>query len=78
MRGERSKAVIAVREQSEDNDDSEVSFSVAYEKLVDEAPDVSTAITYNRFDDDSEVDSDKTEEKSLLSRKGRPYKGRFQ
>ena len=54
MRGERNKAVIAVREHSEDNDDSEVSFSVAYEKLVEEATDVSSAIPYNKFDDDDD------------------------
>ena len=67
MRGERRAAVIVVREQSEDNDDSEVSFSVAYEKLVEEATDVSSAIQYHRFEADSEINSDKTE-------KGSPYK----
>ena len=76
MKGERSKAVRAVREKYELEDDevSEVSNSVAFEKFEDEASEVSAAIPYERLEDSSEDNNDKAEERESQAKKGRPYK----
>ena len=76
MKGERSKAVRAVRNtyDVEDEEDSEISFSVAYQKIEDEASEVSAAIPYERLEDNSDDNSNKTAKKGNQVKKGRPYK----
>ena len=76
MRGERSKAVRAVRNSYEkvDEEDSEISYSVAYQKLEDEPSEVSAAIPYERLEDNSDDNSNKSAKKGNQAKKGRPYK----
>ena len=76
MKGERSKAVRAVRNNynKEDEEESEISYSVAYQKLEDEPSEVSAAIPYERLEDYSDDSSNKTAIKGNQAKNGRPYK----
>ena len=76
MRGERSKAVRAVRNkhQEEDEEDSELSFSVAYEELEEEVPAECAAALNKRQKDDVDDVWGKPGTKAELPKKGRPYK----
>ena len=75
MRGERSKAVRAVKFDFEEDDVSEDSeVSVEYERLEDEGSEVLASIPKewleNSFADNDEI----TEEKEKPTQKARPYK----
>ena len=76
MKGERSKAVRAVRNKyvKEDDEDSEISLSVAYQNFEDEPSEVSAAIPYERLEDNSDDGSNKTAKQGNQVKKGRPYK----
>ena len=58
----------------EDEDDSEISYSVAYQKLKDEHSQVSAAIPYQGLEDDSEDNLNNTMKEGNHVKKGRPYK----
>ena len=73
MRGERSKAVRAVKQKYELEDDEVSEVSVADDRFEDEASDTSTKIPYERLDD-GEDNSVKAGEKERPANKGRPYK----
>ena len=72
MRGERSKAVRAVKQKYEPVDDEVSEVSVADHRFEDEASDTSTKIPYERLEDSYEDNSVKAEERP--ANKGRPYK----
>ena len=74
MRGERSKAVRAVKQKYELEDDEVSEVSVADDRFEDEASDTSTKIPYERLEDSYEDNSVKAEEKKRPANKGRPYK----
>jgi hypothetical protein len=76
MRGERSKAVRAVRNKYDvkDDEDSEISYSVAYQKIEDDPSEVSAIIPYQMPEDDSENNLNKTMKEGNRVKKGRPYK----
>ena len=74
MKGERSKAVRAVRNSYEkvDEEDSEISYSVAYQNV--EPSEVSAGITYQRLKDNLGDNSIKSVKQENQVKKGRPYK----
>ena len=74
IKGEKSKAVRAVRNTYEDEEDSEISYSVAYQKIEDEPSEVSAVIPYKMPEDDSEDNLNNTMKEGNHVKKGRPYK----
>ena len=72
MRGEKSKAVRAVRNKYdvEDEEDSEISYSVAYQNL--EPSEVSAGIPYQRLKDNLGDNSIKSVKQENQVKKGRP------
>ena len=76
MRGERTKAVRAIRNKydMEDDENSETSYSVAYQKIEDEPSEVSAIILYERLEKNSEDNLNNNMKEGNQVIKGRPYK----
>ena len=73
MRGEKSKAVRAVRNKYdvEDEEDSEISYSVAYQNIEDEPYEVPAIIPYERLQENSEENSNNTMKEGNQVKKGK-------